>query len=174
MVAVVLAIGAGGCVEKLVDVVVVVDESGRVEVGPFAPASLRVHPLTHLARDDQGRAMIVCHIEFADRWGDTTKGIGQLAVRLYRPLGASGKSARQEAAWDIDLTDLQYNATLYDPVTRTYRVQLGGLPGWVGDLVGGDELAPGPSRRVILRVALTTWSAGGRETVLRDEMTIER
>lgn len=164
------ALAGGGCAPDLAQAVVRFDGAGRAEVGPFAPATLRLHPLTRLGRDDQGRALIVCHIELADRWGDTTKGIGQLAVQLYRPVGASGQSARQDASWDIDLTDLELNASLYDPVTRTYRVQLGGLPGWVEGVIDG---ASGSPRGVIVRVALTTWLADGRAAVLRDELTIE-
>lgn len=41
----------------------------------------------------------------------------------------------QVARWSVDLTNLEANARWFDPVTRTYRVQLD-LPAWTG---AGDD-----------------------------------
>ncbi len=44
----------------------------------------------------------------------------------------------QDALWSFDLNELKTNNALYDPATRTYRLQLGDLPAWAVDL-GGDK-----------------------------------
>lgn len=136
--------------------------------GPFAPTRLVLHPLTHYEGPDGGRgAIIVCHLEFQDRWGDTVKGAGKLTVELYRPLGGPGQPARQELSWEVDLADLEINAAMYDPVTRTYRVQLGGLPGWVGDELAGEDAS---GLGVLLRARFS--EIGG--ALLQGERTVRR
>lgn len=135
---------------------------------PFAPASIRVHPLTHFDRDADGRAVLVAHVELLDAWNDTVKGVGALELQLYRPLGASGAVASQELAWRLDLNDAETNATLYDPATRTYRIQLGGLPAWVEPLVDRR----GESGRAVIRAVLRTLDPQGGDRVLRDELSI--
>ncbi|TVS09145.1 MAG: hypothetical protein EA423_00480 [Phycisphaerales bacterium] len=134
----------------------------------FAPVVMRLHPLTHVDRTPAGQPIIVCHIEFADSWGDTVKAAGDLAVLLYRPRGATGATGTQELRWDIDLTDPETNAAHYDPATRTYRIQLGRLPEWattVGQPGAEDQ-------RIVLRAIFTATDREGRETTLRDELTV--
>lgn len=135
---------------------------------PFAAASLHIHPLTRLDRDEAGRVWIICHIELKDAWGDTTKGIGMLQVQLYRPSGgrASGLGI-QETAWDVNLSDLDTNVALYDPATRTYRLPLEGAPEW---LSADDEDRDLPRAR--LRAILTTFGPRGEEVVLEDEFAM--
>lgn len=102
---------------------------GDATVGPFAPARLRLHPLSHLERDEAGLPKrLVCHAEFQDRWFDSVKACGVLEVQLYRGSTTPGMD-EQVARWSVDLTDLEANARWFDPVTRTYRVQLD-LPAW--------------------------------------------
>ncbi len=90
---------------------------------PFAPRVIRIHPLTQIARDEQGEPVIALHIEMLDAWGDGVKGVGTLIVFVV----GAGEGRR----WDVDLLDLTTNAAAYDPATRTYRLQLGGLPDWL-------------------------------------------
>lgn len=137
------------------------------ELGPFAPDTIRVFPLTHVEATDAG-AQIVLHLELRDRWGDTVKATGQLRVRLYRGAGGRGDLVgtarqRQELVWDVDLTDLGLNAALFDPSTRTYRVVLGDLPAWSAGLVDG-----GGGQAVTLVVVWIGRDADGDVVSLRD------
>jgi hypothetical protein len=98
---------------------------------PFAPASVRIHPLTHLDRDKDGKAVLICHIQLLDPWGESVRGVGNLKVSLFGP----GRSVpTQDALWSFDLNDLKTNNAMYDPATRTYRLQLGKLPAWTQEL----------------------------------------
>jgi len=128
--------------------------------GPFAPTSLRVHPLTHVELDEDGRPVLVCHVEFADRWGDVVKATGMLRVEVVR-VGEDVESAG--VAWEIDLSDLETNVQRFDPVTRTYRLHLGGLGEWARALVedGGEPVAA--------RVMATLVGTGPRERQRRLE-----
>jgi len=139
--------------------------------GPFAPASVRVYPLTNVERTGES-ARIVLHLELRDAWGDTVKGVGRLLVRLYRSTAVPGAAGgigeearrRQELVWEVDLTDLELNASLYDPSTRTYRVVLGELPEWASALAAGE--AAGLS--VTLVAVWIGRDAGGAVVNLRD------
>lgn len=137
--------------------------------GPFAPAALSIHPLTRVDRDAQGVVWIICHIELRDAWGDTCKGTGKLQVQLYKPVGgrASGLGS-QELAWDVDLSDLDKNASFYDPPTRTYRFPLQHAPAWVADVLDPENR----ETRVRLRAVLSTTGPRGEERFLQDEYTI--
>lgn len=107
---------------------------------PFAPASMQVYPLTHLDRDDDGRARIVAHLDLRDAWGESVRGVGMLRILLYRRAEElSGRLDQQELAWDIDLNDLELNTSFYDRATRTYRVPLVGVPGWVEEMLVAEE-----------------------------------
>ncbi len=131
---------------------------------PFAPASIEIHPLTRLTEDTSHRPLIVCHVECRDAWGDTCKAFGDLQVLLYRgtpgdPLGV------QELRWDVDLTDLDRNAALFDPATRTYRLPLQDVPEWAGT-------GSAPGGRLRLRALLNTVDARGRPTSIEDEFVL--
>lgn len=145
---------------------------------PFAPVVMQIHPLTRIVRTGTGGAeenggkggaaaagpMIVCHLELRDSWGDTCKGVGKLAVQLYRTDRAGG-TGTQELRWDVDLSDLVLNAKLYDPATRTYRLTLEGLP----------EALASPDSRARLRLVaiLQTWGPKGDQRTLQDEYVLE-
>ncbi len=143
---------------------------------PFDPASMRIHPLTHMQRAEdvaagsqsEGKAAtaprINCFVEFKDRWGDTCKALGTLEVQLYRPSNEPGQE-RQDAKWDADLTDLQKNADWFDPVTRAYRLQLE-VPDWLGD--------PSKNGQIKLRVVYTPSSSGVESRKMRDEFVVNR
>jgi hypothetical protein len=135
---------------------------------PFAPASIRVHPLTHAERDSAGKVWIICHVELKDAWGDTTKGVGQLQVQLYRPSGSPGSGiGTQELKWDTNLSDLKNNAALYDGPTRTYRLPLENAPEWIM----GEEGKEKP--RVRLRAVLGTRGPAGEKRVLQDDYVMQ-
>jgi hypothetical protein len=131
---------------------------------PFAPVVMQVHPLTRIVRSEGDSAMVVCHLEMRDSWGDACKGAGKLSVQLYRGDRAGGTGV-QELRWEVDLTDLEQNAKLYDPATRTYRLMLEGLP---------PRLASPDARdRLRLRAILQTWGTKGEERILQDEYVLE-
>lgn len=142
---------------------------------PFAPASMRVYPLTHLDRDDNGRARIVAHLDLRDAWGESVRGVGMLRIMLYRPASElSGRLDEQELAWDIDLNDLELNTSFYDRATRTYRVPLAGVPTWVEEMVVAQESGRSLDRRLRLVTTLETLGPRGAERFLRDEFLIEQ
>lgn len=136
--------------------------------GAFDPKTMRIYPLTHVEHPGPtegaaGPTRIVCHIEFTDQWFDTVKALGRLQITLYRPGGGLNPARDvQEANWDLDLTDLTKNAEWFDPVTRTYRVQLN-LPAWV-------QAKPGTQIR--LRVIFTPAGANAAEGTLHDEYSL--
>jgi hypothetical protein len=141
---------------------------GQTVVNAFAPASIRVHPLTHLDRDADGRPMILLHLELRDSWGDACKAVGTVVVELYRPSqGVTSGLERQELVWEIDLSDLDINRTLFDPATRTYRFQLTDLPGWV--TVDPNDVG---SRRLRLNAVLTTTGVSGEQAVYDDSYVL--
>jgi hypothetical protein len=120
-----------------------------------------------------GPAEVVVHLELRDAWGDSTKGVGAVLVRLVRQkqagVGADSVSAPpgdQSQRWDIDLSDLATNAAMFDPATRTYRMQLTGVPAWVGGGVSTD----GARGRTMIQATLTM--PGG--TMIAAEALLER
>lgn len=143
---------------------------------PFAPVRIQVHPLTHLDVDPGGAVRLVCHVELKDRWGDTTKARGLLRLELYRPVEAAQPDLQtQELTWELDLRDLELNAALFDPATRSYRLQLGGLPVWAQSMARRRIQAaePGARDRLLIRAVFETQGPDARPTVLRDELQIE-
>ena len=127
---------------------------------PFTPVRMRIYPLTHVERGSSGPARLVCHFEFSDRWFDTTKAAGKLEIQLYRA-GPGAGTEEQRVKWDIDLTNLDRNAEWFDPVTRTYRVQLD-LPAWA------DE---GPGSQFRLHATFTP--TGAAQSTMRDDFVVK-
>lgn len=142
---------------------------------PFAPATLRIYPLTHLERGDDNKGRIIAHIELKDRWGDSTKGVGGLRLALYGPgQGQPGGASVQLAKWEINLADMAKNAALFDPATRTYRVQLTGVPEWIGRLAVGGDAAKGLVSSVTIQATLSIVGPDGRVADLKDEFVVQR
>jgi len=142
---------------------------------PFAPVSIRVHQLSHVDVEAEGGPVLVCHVELADRWGDVVKGVGELTVEASRVDG--GDAVR----WRIDLGDPEVNAVRFDPVTRTYRLELGGVGSlwsgreWGSGGGGGGASPDGIGRQgVALRVSARLVGPGpdGRIRTLRDDATV--
>lgn len=99
---------------------------------PFAPATIRIHPLTHVAlprvnaplagvpsTPERGMLLEV-YIELIDVDGFDTRGIGVLDLAV----SARGDSSLPTLEWSIDLRDLEVNRMYFDWVTRTYRLPL--------------------------------------------------
>ena len=145
---------------------------------PFAPGGVSIFPLTQLQLDDQGEPWLLLFLELQDRWGDPVKAVGWLTVYL-EPEGRPGSVSDHEARWDIDLTDASVNSALFDPVTRTYRVQLGGLPGRAVPMAhrseqrraGGD--AEGVKGAMVFRAMFRTRGESGDELELWDTFRLE-
>ena len=136
---------------------------------PFSPASLDLHPLTRIDRDADGHPWIIAYIELKDAWGDPTKGIGELQIQLYRQVGGSTSGlAEQELNWNASLSDLDFNAKIYDAATRMYRLPLEKAPEW---LVAKPEAGKDPPRGR-LRAVLDTFGPKGEPRRLEDELTI--
>ncbi len=134
---------------------------------PFSPASLRIHPLTYLDRSATGEPVLVCHIELLDPWGESVRGVGRLKIALFGP---ARTVSTEEVAWDFDLNDLSMNNTLYDPATRTYRLQLVDLPAWVVELGS----ASGGSSSGLIVAELTMVGTDGQPIIVRGESPLSR
>lgn len=159
-----IAIGLAGCARPGS---IETRAGGASDVGgPFAPASMRVYPLTHLERGDDGVVRLVLHLEMRDRWGDTVKGVGRLQVQLLRGGDLGSGAGRDERVWEVDLRDPETNALYFDPATRTYRVQLADLPDWAAARVDGGGSG------VRLLAVYTTPGPDGTTRYLRDEYTL--
>lgn len=135
---------------------------------PFAPVSLRIHPLTRTVIAKDAKPELIVHIELRDAWGDAAKGAGALLLRLFGPAsGPAGGAAVPLQRWDIDLANLDTNAAMFDPATRTYRMQLTGAPDWIAELASPAAAKP----RIILQASLTP--TDGRPP-LTDEHLLQR
>jgi hypothetical protein len=138
---------------------------------PFAPTSMQIHPLTRIDRDSAGLLWIICHIELRDAWNDPVKGAGQVQLQLYRPAGRLSGTGVQELTWDVDLTDLERKAALYDAATRTYRFPLREAPQWLAD--APDTTLLGPAGRGLLRAVFTTAGPQGEALELQHEFVLQ-
>lgn len=83
-----------------------------------------VHPLTRAGQARDGRWQLRVHFFFLDAWNDEVKGLGRVQVQMF----ASGRWEGQPietVAWEvIDLNDLESNRRHYDPVTRSYVLEV--------------------------------------------------
>lgn len=156
-----------------------VDPTGRA--WPFAPSSVRIYPLTRLDRDASGQPVIIVYMETVDRWGDFTKALGTLELRVYAGDRAlEGWPETLELSWPgIALTDLEENAAWYDPASKMYRFTLGGLSRSPRISGAANELLDHSAgtttiRRLRVVAALTTAGPDGREILLQDSYVIER
>lgn len=122
-------------------------------IDPFAPVALRLHPLTRFGVDSAGKPTIEARLELVDQWGDGVKALGRVWFGLAPAAGGGiGADAATRAGasgpelrWEVDLTNVQENATeYYDHVTRTYLITLG---------LGADGPPRGPAT---LRATFTT------------------
>lgn len=105
---------------------------------PFAPVSVRVHPLSRIAVDAAGKREVELRIECRDVDGDSVRTIGTLWVSL-------GNDARPEL--EHDLGDPRVNQADWDRVTRTYRRTL--------PIPQGFECTPGATLPVKVQLRLS-------------------
>jgi hypothetical protein len=154
--------------------------------GPFAPVSMRVHPLTHIdspPAGQRGDTTLVLHMEMRDAYGDLVKGLGRLDVELSRstPAGvlvggiAGGGFEDQPAvAWQAaEMLDAAENARRFEWDTRTYRVRLS-APAWVGEWLRNEAVRAGAPAKLRVRVSMTGGqSASGGVRVLQDTFVLE-
>jgi hypothetical protein len=93
------------------------------------PVELRVHPLTRLVqREEDASSSLDLHFELIDRWGHSTKSLGELSVTLFGRDGVRNERGDPIRRWTVDLRDPDENARPYDRVTRTYRFLLTEIP----------------------------------------------
>lgn len=174
--------GLCGCVsgEAEAERPAVVPPFGAVVASPFSPAMVRVLSLTHFERTPEHGTRVLVFFELLDQWGDTVKGAGALEVRAVamgggaeNELGNELGGGPRQAVWEIDLADLDRNASLYDPSTRAYRLALKDLPAWLSVLArdGGEPSAGGGAA---LEIYFRTVGADGRPAVLRDRFALRR
>ena len=155
-----VVLGLGGCAPSAHELP---DSLDPVLAFEFAPASLRISPLTRLETGTNGKPELAVYVELADRWGHTTKAPGIVQVQMYRIGGVSQGLATLVDRWEADLTNPDQNSKLFD-VTGMYRVPLAELPSWLVERAGGN----GNAERVRLRVFLRTIGVGGETIDLRD------
>lgn len=159
------------------------DESGAgagvggrgTEVWPFAPRSVRVHPLTHVDTPDPGgEGTLILHVELRDRFNDSVKSVGQMSVELTSGTPGAGfaTGSQTRVRWDIgDITDPQASSRRFDPSTRTYRIPLKSPP-WVSRWLNDENERRGGPDHLTLRVTFSP-TAGEDRRVLTDEYFIE-
>ncbi len=137
---------------------------------PFAAAMMQIHPLTRLELGTDQPALLLCHIEFRDSWGDPRKALGRLQIDLYRAIGAGQSSLGQQVlTWEVDLADLARNARLYDQATRTYRLALEDVPEWLS-----NESAQSGGTLARLRGTFVGPDVEGKPQKLSSEYLLER
>lgn len=141
----------------------------------FAPATMRIHPLTHIEKGPQtgpaaGQATVVLHVELKDRFGDSVKGLGSLRLELFKPgAGVSPGIESQALTWDVnDLGEPEGNSRRFDQSTRTYRIPLV-APAWVAEW-GGKDASGATQGWLKLRAVFTT--SEGPVRYLEDEFVL--
>lgn len=139
---------------------------------PFAPTSVRIHPLTHTDGAAPGLApgqsMVLLHFELRDAYADSVKALGEVKVELYKAgEGVTPGIESQTLTWDIhDLANPETNTARFDPATRTYRVPLI-APDWVA------KDATGRRSRLTLRLVFTPTTPTGRRSWFEDNFTLQ-
>lgn len=108
----------------------------------FWPATIRVHRLTSITRDDSGAPAVDLRVEALDRLGESTRAVGTFVVELSA-VGADPVTTR----WRVEIGSLEAHRARFDPVTDTYRFEI--APSWRRPPEAGSALA----LRVILFAA---------------------
>ena len=141
---------------------------GLPPAGAFAPTRMRIHPLSHVDAPRDVGPRIVLHLEFEDRFGHGVKAAGDLQITLLEP-GRRGPEAVSRL-WEAPFASLASNAGLFDPTTRTYRIELGGLPDWAQSYARNESEADG----LELSVQYEGLDAAGDAFVLKTQAAVIR
>lgn len=92
--------------------------AGSVEQYPYKPVEISIHPLSRYWISPTGEMEIEARIEFLDRDGYPTRGIGRLELSLKDLNGQNVES------WILPLSNFETNKSHFDRITRTYLVRL--------------------------------------------------
>lgn len=96
----------------------------------FPPVSMGIHPLTRIVRDTEtGHSRIEAHIELIDAYDHFVKGLGSF---LFESASLEGEPLEHPDGsaihWQIDARTPSAASEPFDPLTRTYRFVLTGVP----------------------------------------------
>lgn len=156
------------------------DSAGTGLLHPFAPATLRIHPLTQIDADAQKadgspdpNPRLVVFMELKDRFGDTVKALGTFHAELIRPgEGALPGMEQSVMEWnEASFASPETNSGRFDPATRMYRIQLTG-PEWLK--TWKSTAKEGPAGWLKLRVVYSTTNTDGDPMVLEDVFVFQR
>lgn len=94
---------------------------------------LVIHPLTRVGADADSSPVLALHFNFKDETRASVRPLGQLRVEIYKPKAATDTAPQPlDKSWTVDLSDPGRNAASFDDmITRTYSVNLGGVPDWL-------------------------------------------
>lgn len=145
-------------------------------LNPFAPASVRLYPLTHAQpMGPGGRPVLVVHVEVKDAWGDSIKAAGEMVVRVA-PLSGWGAAregeTREPSRWRIDMIDAELNSAWFDPATRTYQVRLSNLQTWMEEGIRQGAGKDGSDRTLRITAEFTALNAEGQVKTFYDELDL--
>jgi hypothetical protein len=96
----------------------------------FAPATLRIHPISHVHIRQDGIAVVEAAVRLQDADGFPVRGTGQLEFEFHQG-DRHGEAIMSRIEWSADLNDAATNAEIFDSTTRTYLVPLTLKPGTV-------------------------------------------
>lgn len=85
------------------------------EEWPFMPVQVRLSPLSRGVRGGEG-CRLEALVECLDRFGGQTRAVGMLWVEAGQ--------GEQAQAVEADLTSMDTNASVWDPVLRVYRLRV--------------------------------------------------
>lgn len=94
-------------------------------VWPLRPVAMRFHPFTRMKQVD-GDWMIEARLELTDVAGDVCKGVGEFRFELYADPATESRSGNERRLyqWFVSIERIPDNTRLWDPVSRTYRLDL--------------------------------------------------
>jgi len=104
---------------------------------PFAPVSVRVHPLSRVVERD-GRLEAELLVTCSDADGESTRAVGSLWARV--------EASDASEAVQSDLSSMDVNRACWDPIMRGYRLRV--------PLPEGLACADGGSVQVQVRLRL--------------------
>ncbi len=132
--------------------------TGSVEQYPYKPVEISIHPLSRYWISPTGEKEIEARIEFLDRDGYPTRGIGRLELSLKNLAGKDMES------WILPLSNFDTNKSHFDRITRTYLVRLS-LP---------NQDVPSKARLMVDLICPDGTSLSASETLKEPEQAVNR